>query len=67
MSAPPPVPPRRRTPVPDRYEILNDPATGEPLASVCLSGPITDEERAVLVEYYLLMRKINAERENPSA
>lgn len=38
------------------YEILRDPATGKPLASVCLRAPITDEERATLVEYFLWLR-----------
>jgi hypothetical protein len=38
------------------YEILHDPATGEPLASVCLRAPITDDERATLVEYFLWLR-----------
>ena len=39
------------------YEVIHDPATGEPLASVCLRAPITDEERAVLVEYFLWQRE----------
>lgn len=34
------------------YEVIRDPTTGEALASVCVTAPLTDDERAVLVEYF---------------
>ena len=37
------------------YEIIRD-AQGKELASVCLKEPITDDERAALVEYFTLLR-----------
>jgi hypothetical protein len=38
------------------YVVIRDPDTGEPLMSVCVPAPLTDDEMAALTELALWMR-----------